>query len=180
MTQNALKEKPANMMGVTVIRPHDYSVSDAWNIFTLSVKIIISSVFVVLKRILSMEIKKKMWMAWPTAVHFCCGSGADPCSAYLLPFFPAGSKQSLPTRRVLLWGKTGYWKERHSSDPRRTSGVVPGGVKQGTRDQYKCKRRAHSEKGRILKSAFWKMPKLIGIMQITSLSNVPYHHKKQY
>lgn len=71
-------------------------------------KIIISSVFVVPEGILSVEIKK-MRMVCPTAVHFGCGSGADPCPAYLLPFFPVGSKQPLPIRRVLqLGGKAGY------------------------------------------------------------------------
>ena len=82
--------------------------------------IIISSVFAVLEGILSMEMKK-MRMVCPSAVHFGCAGGVDPCPAYLVPFFPAGSKQSLPVRRVLqlqLWESRVLKREtQHQGEP---------------------------------------------------------------
>lgn len=44
MIQNALEEKTARKMGVTVIRPYDWAVSNIWNGFTFSVEIIVISV----------------------------------------------------------------------------------------------------------------------------------------
>lgn len=89
MIQNALELKTARKMGVTVIRPYDWAVSNVWNGFTISVEIIVISIFVVLEGFLNMDMKKKIKKLWPTAVHFDCGSGVNSVPPTSSPFFPS-------------------------------------------------------------------------------------------